>query len=44
MLRDAGFSSARIETKDFTARKVHYIGYVALGEKEPGKLEKNTNA
>ena len=44
MLREAGFSHARIETKDFIARKVHYIGHVALGEKEPGKLKKNTNA
>lgn len=44
MLREAGFSHAWIETKDFIARKVHYIGHVALGEKEPGKLKKNTNA
>jgi len=44
MFREASFSHAWIETKDFIARKVHYIGHVALGEKEPGKLKKNTNA
>jgi ubiquinone/menaquinone biosynthesis C-methylase UbiE len=44
MLRDAGFSSARIETRDFTARKVHYIGHVALGEKEPIKPAMDTDA
>jgi len=44
MLREAGFYHAWIETKDFTARKVHYIGHVALGEKESIKPAMDTDA
>lgn len=35
MLREAGFSRSWFEEKDFVARRLHYTGYVALGEKEP---------
>jgi len=33
MLRQAGFSPAWMETKDFTVRRIHYRGVLALGEK-----------
>lgn len=33
MLREAGFTKAWVETKEFLVRTIRYRGYVALGEK-----------
>ena len=44
MLHEAGFSHTWIQSKDFTARKVYYTGYVALGEKELSKSALDTIA